>query len=388
MRLLSFIFIFLIPLAATATNYRDVLTSETALGVGTRAPNSKSVLDLVSITKGILEPRMSTAQRNAIASPPEGLKVYDSTTHNGYTFDGTAWRRVVSIDNMDVGTFVDDGTPSTPSAGFTKLYSKSGVLYKVSSDGIETSLSQSHGTVVLSGSGTFTVPAGITSLVVIGSGGGGGGAGGSGNGNAGSQPSGGGAGGAGVPLTALTISTSPGASIAYSVGAGGAGGAGGHAGAGNTQNGVAGSTGGSTTFGSLTFKGGGGTAGTQVGVGTGSGNVPVSNFTTDFIGSTGGNGNSGGGGAPGKDTVLFNHGADQSAVGGIAGGAGGGGASLLGNGGAAGASKTASSPADNGLVGAGFGAGGGGGGACSRSNTSAFGGDGGAGGAGTLSVTW
>jgi hypothetical protein len=51
---------------------------------------ASSIVDLTSITKGFLRPRMTTAQRNAIASPAAGLSVYNTTlsTNDVYT---TAW---------------------------------------------------------------------------------------------------------------------------------------------------------------------------------------------------------------------------------------------------------------------------------------------------------
>ena len=40
-------------------------------------PNPTSVLDVSSTTKGMLMPRMTTVQRNAIITPANGLLVYD-----------------------------------------------------------------------------------------------------------------------------------------------------------------------------------------------------------------------------------------------------------------------------------------------------------------------
>jgi hypothetical protein len=96
-------------------------------------------------------------------------------------------------------------------------------------------------TAYYSGSGNFTVPAGVTSLKVTAVGGGGGG---------GSQNPGG-AGGSGVCATAI-YSVTAGASYAYAVGAGGTGATYG------TSNG-SGTAGGATTF--LSMSAGGGTAG-------------------------------------------------------------------------------------------------------------------------------
>lgn len=57
---------------------------------GTTA-HSSAILDVKSTTKGILSPRMTTAQRTAIATPAAGLFVYDTDTNSYWYFNGTAW---------------------------------------------------------------------------------------------------------------------------------------------------------------------------------------------------------------------------------------------------------------------------------------------------------
>jgi hypothetical protein len=65
------------------------LNGNTLIGSGTAIPSSK--LTVESTTQGFLPPRMTTAQRNAIASPATGLIVYDNTLLSLYQFNGTAW---------------------------------------------------------------------------------------------------------------------------------------------------------------------------------------------------------------------------------------------------------------------------------------------------------
>ena len=48
------------------------------VGIGTPTPNASAALDLVATNKGLLIPRLSAAQRGAIASPPQGLVVYQT----------------------------------------------------------------------------------------------------------------------------------------------------------------------------------------------------------------------------------------------------------------------------------------------------------------------
>ena len=47
--------------------------------IGTASPNVASKLDVTSTTGGILFPRMTATQRDAIASPPDGLVLYNTT---------------------------------------------------------------------------------------------------------------------------------------------------------------------------------------------------------------------------------------------------------------------------------------------------------------------
>ena len=54
-------------------------------------PDNSAMLDLKSTTKGFLPPRMTTAQRNAIASPASGLIIYNTDEKNINVFNGESW---------------------------------------------------------------------------------------------------------------------------------------------------------------------------------------------------------------------------------------------------------------------------------------------------------
>lgn len=63
-----------------------------ALGLNNASPNASSILDAASTSKGILIPRMTSAQRDAIASPATGLLVYVTDLTSGfYYYNGIAW---------------------------------------------------------------------------------------------------------------------------------------------------------------------------------------------------------------------------------------------------------------------------------------------------------
>jgi hypothetical protein len=53
--------------------------------------NSSAVLQLDSTNRGLLLPRMTTTQRNAIATPAAGLVVYDTTMNGFCLYNGSTW---------------------------------------------------------------------------------------------------------------------------------------------------------------------------------------------------------------------------------------------------------------------------------------------------------
>jgi hypothetical protein len=70
---------------------RYYCNSDGSTGIGTSTPNASAKLDVSSTTQGVLLPRMTTTQKNAISSPAEGLEVYDLTLHQKSYYNGTTW---------------------------------------------------------------------------------------------------------------------------------------------------------------------------------------------------------------------------------------------------------------------------------------------------------
>ncbi|MCF8351593.1 MAG: hypothetical protein K9H15_10520, partial [Bacteroidales bacterium] len=67
------------------------------------SPNSSAMLDVKSNTKGMLIPRLTTAQRTAIASPADGLMVYDTDNESIYIYHSANWLEII-----------DEGIINTP----------------------------------------------------------------------------------------------------------------------------------------------------------------------------------------------------------------------------------------------------------------------------------
>jgi hypothetical protein len=69
----------------------DGLSVQGSALFGTTTNITSSKLTIESTTQGFLPPRMTTTQRNAIASPAAGLIVYDTTLNLPHFFNGTIW---------------------------------------------------------------------------------------------------------------------------------------------------------------------------------------------------------------------------------------------------------------------------------------------------------
>jgi trimeric autotransporter adhesin len=84
------------------------------VGIGTNAPQASAMLDISDTAKGILIPRLTLQQRNAIASPAKGLMLFVTTDSSFYFFDGN-WKRMSAANegwsingnnNTDTGHFI------------------------------------------------------------------------------------------------------------------------------------------------------------------------------------------------------------------------------------------------------------------------------------------
>lgn len=62
-----------------------------SLYMGTSTIDASAKLQVDSTTQGVLDPRMTTTQRDAISSPASGLRIYNTTTNQWDGFNGTSW---------------------------------------------------------------------------------------------------------------------------------------------------------------------------------------------------------------------------------------------------------------------------------------------------------
>ena len=100
------IFTFLAAVLLTATTSAQV-------GIGTTTPDASAALDITSTTGGLLVPRMTAVQRDAITSPAQGLIIFCSDCASG---EGelqikltSSWKNTIGGDVNPLGVFYQGG---------------------------------------------------------------------------------------------------------------------------------------------------------------------------------------------------------------------------------------------------------------------------------------
>lgn len=97
-------------------------------------PDAKAMLDISSTTTGFLIPRMTTVQRDAITSPPNGLQIYNTTTKTIDVYRSTQWESVTftnpNSNLVYVYSLADLPTPSGSAITLdaTKMYIFNGLI--------------------------------------------------------------------------------------------------------------------------------------------------------------------------------------------------------------------------------------------------------------------
>jgi uncharacterized protein (TIGR02145 family) len=90
--------------------------SQVKVSQGGGAPDASSMLEVESTTTGFLPPRMSTSQRNGIASPAPGLRIYNTDTNCENFFNGANWMEICGVCTPHV-SFPNAGADATALSG-------------------------------------------------------------------------------------------------------------------------------------------------------------------------------------------------------------------------------------------------------------------------------
>lgn len=87
------------------------IQAQVAVNTDGTAPDNSAMLDVKSTTRGILAPRMTLAQRNAIVSPATGLMIFQTNGTPGYYYNsGTPAAPAWTLVGSNAGQWLNNGT--------------------------------------------------------------------------------------------------------------------------------------------------------------------------------------------------------------------------------------------------------------------------------------
>jgi len=101
-----------------------LLDSYAQVGIGTTTPNASAQLDISSNDKGVLTPRLTASQRNAISNPATGLLVFQTDGDAGfYYYTGSGWTNLTTggSGGVPTGTVISFAGGSAPN-GYLLCY--------------------------------------------------------------------------------------------------------------------------------------------------------------------------------------------------------------------------------------------------------------------------
>lgn len=101
---------YLCALLASSLFLATSLTAQVSVNQDNSAPDPSAMLDVKSSDKGMLVPRMTTAQRTTISNPATGLLVFDTDDESFWYRDSGGWVRLISGWNLNGNAGTVDGT--------------------------------------------------------------------------------------------------------------------------------------------------------------------------------------------------------------------------------------------------------------------------------------
>ena len=123
------------------------------VGIGTILPDTNAILDINSNAKGVLFPRLTDVERNAIVSPTEGLYIYNMDNHWFEYYNGTVWMVLSAIPIATQNLYISEYCEGSSFNKYIEIYNPNNTAadlngYKIN---IYTNGSTSSTTFTLSG---------------------------------------------------------------------------------------------------------------------------------------------------------------------------------------------------------------------------------------------
>ena len=121
-----------IILLIALTSFNSLVVAQ--VGIGTLSPDASAMLEVNSTEKGMLAPRMTSAQRIAISNPAKGLLVFDTDINVFYFYDGTNWTALkaeIKRSNYKLVKDISDLADELVSGGGSKYLLNENYLYEI-----------------------------------------------------------------------------------------------------------------------------------------------------------------------------------------------------------------------------------------------------------------
>ncbi|SDD23571.1 hypothetical protein [Williamwhitmania taraxaci] len=87
---------FSVAIVALILTLSNQVNAQVAINTTGDGPHGSAMLDITSTSKGLLIPRMTEAERDAITNPSSGLLIYQTTNESFYYWDGGTWYKLGS----------------------------------------------------------------------------------------------------------------------------------------------------------------------------------------------------------------------------------------------------------------------------------------------------
>ncbi len=145
-----------------------LIYSSIALGqvsIGNINPDPSAILDLTNgISKGFLSPKMTTATRNSIISPAEGLSVYDIDIEGFCYYTSSAGWICIKPNGTNAWAKTTDGTAAAEN--FTESITRTGDVI-ITTNSYQIKIEESGGIVLKNTAGTASVRIGSDGKVLL-----------------------------------------------------------------------------------------------------------------------------------------------------------------------------------------------------------------------------
>lgn len=145
---------FILLVIVLATN--GILKAQVKIGTNPTNINANALLELESTSKGLLFPRLTTAQINAMTNPPDGMMVYNTTIASFEIRTGGIWKSLSTENSAGWSLTGNAGINSDNFIGTTD-----NVSFRVRTNNLQRMIVDSTGKVVM---GAEQTPAALLSL--------------------------------------------------------------------------------------------------------------------------------------------------------------------------------------------------------------------------------